>query len=115
VSSETFDLYRLARLAQDYLEAGNPREAVATLDYALRDLPDDRGLQRLQAQALFAFASLGRAESLLRELLEDDPTDPELLVLLARTLQRRGQRDEAAAVHGLLRAMGLDPLSGAYV
>ena len=112
MSSETFDLYRLA---QDYLEAGNPREAVATLDYALRDLPEDRGLQRLQARALFAFASLGRAESLLRALLEDDPTDPELLALLARTLLRGGRRDEAMAVDRLLQAMGLEAASGAHV
>jgi hypothetical protein len=59
VSTETFDLYRLA---PDYLGAGDPRAAVATLEYALRDLPDDRALQRLQAQALYAFPSLGRAE-----------------------------------------------------
>ena len=109
MNGDTYDLYRLA---QDYLLADNPREAVATLDYALREAPGDRALMRLQARALFDFAALGRAETVLRSLLDVEPTDPELLILLARVLRRAGRPAACVVVEKLLAAMGLDPVTG---
>ncbi|MDX6268146.1 MAG: hypothetical protein QOD70_2886 [Frankiales bacterium] len=106
------DTYELHRLAQEYLDAGNPREAVATLDYAMREAPGDRALRRLQARALFDFAALGRAESVLRSLLDAEPTDPELLILLARVLRRTGRAADSVVVEKVLAAMGVDPATG---
>ncbi|MCW2671836.1 MAG: hypothetical protein JWP14_425 [Frankiales bacterium] len=109
MNGDTYDLYRLA---QDYLRADNPREALATLDFALREAPADRALLRLQARALFDFAALGRAEAVLRSLLDLEPTDPELLILLARVLRRAGRPAEMVVVERVLAAMGLDPVTG---
>lgn len=90
--SEVYDLFRNGEL---YLAAGNARAAVAVLDQALQLAPNDRGLLRLHARALFSFASLGRAEHTLRALLELEPNDAEAAALLAATLRRRARPAEA--------------------
>ncbi|MCW2501020.1 MAG: hypothetical protein JWN87_2696 [Frankiales bacterium] len=90
--STVYDLYRDAEL---YLAEGNPRRAVAVLDEALVQEPGDPGLLRLLARGLFAFAALGRAEQVLRTLLDRDPVDAGSAALLGRVLSRQGRPAEA--------------------
>ena len=100
----TLDLYRAA---QGWLQEGQPREAVRLLELADEREPGDPAVRRLLARALFAFAALGRAEALARELVEADPSDAEAAVLLGRTLQRRGRAEEAG--RWLRLAAAMDP------
>lgn len=47
------------------------------------------------ARAYFGSAQLGRAESVLRELVDESPDDGYLHLLLGRTLQRQRRHDDA--------------------
>lgn len=58
-------------------------------------LHDTTELRVLLARAYFGSAQLGRAESVLSELVAERPTDGYLHLLLGRTLQRQGRHDDA--------------------
>lgn len=99
VDSTPFALrYELAqRLYEqaDYLRAAEALVELvdeATLDGTLHNTTD---LRLLLARAYFRSAQLGRAESTLRVIVEETPTDGYAHMLLGRTLQRRGRHDEA--------------------
>ncbi|HEU5144639.1 MAG TPA: tetratricopeptide repeat protein [Dermatophilaceae bacterium] len=79
----------------DYLRAAEALVELvdeATLDGTLHNTTD---LRLLLARAYFRSAQLGRAESTLRVIVEETPTDGYAHMLLGRTLQRRGRHDEA--------------------
>jgi Flp pilus assembly protein TadD len=52
-------------------------------------------LRTTLARAYFGSAQLGRAEAVLRELVDESPDDGYLHLLLGRTLQRQRRHDDA--------------------
>lgn len=68
----------------------------------------------LLARAYYQSAQLGRAETAARALVEADPTDVYAVLLLARTLQRRGRHAEAGTWLRRLDAMGYDTWSDEF-
>ncbi|MEO7752327.1 MAG: tetratricopeptide repeat protein [Terracoccus sp.] len=63
-------------------------------------------LRLLLARAYFHSAQLGRAEAVLVRLVEEEPTDAYAHLLLGRTLQRAGRREEAARPLALAEILG---------
>lgn len=79
----------------DYIAAGT---ALAELVMEVRDsdvLHDTTDLRILLARAYFGSAQLGRAESVLRDLVAERPADGYVHLLLGRTLQRQGRHEDA--------------------
>lgn len=68
----------------------------------------------LLARAYYHSAQLGRAEKAARALVEADPTDVYAVLLLARTLQRRGRHADAGTWLRRLDAMGYDTWSDEF-
>jgi Flp pilus assembly protein TadD len=83
---------------------------------ALRELVDESEgaehlhgtaeLRLLLARAFFGSAQLGRAETVLRGLVEDAPDDGYLHLLLGRTLQRQGRHGDAQRHLALAEVLG---------
>jgi Flp pilus assembly protein TadD len=83
---------------------------------ALRELLDEAGstetmhgtadLRILLARAYFGSAQLGRAETVLRRLVEEAPDDGYVHLLLGRTLQRQARHDDARAHLALAEVLG---------
>lgn len=68
-------------------------------------------LRLLLARAYYDSAQLGRAEAMLRPLIDESPTEAYAHLLLGRTLQRAGRHDEAARPLALAQVLGdYDPL-----
>lgn len=65
----------------------------------------------LLARAYYLSAQLAKAEAAARQLVENDPTDTYAVLLLARTLQRRGRHADAGTWLKRLDAMGYDTWS----
>ena len=63
-------------------------------------------LQLLLARAYFGSAQLGRAESVLRELVAKAPADGYLHLLLGRTLQRQARHEDARRHLALAEVLG---------
>ena len=63
-------------------------------------------LRLLLARAYFHSAQLGRAETTLRRIVEESPTDAYAHLLLGRTLQRAGRHAEAAQPLALAEILG---------
>lgn len=70
--------------------------------------PDNAEVALLLARSYYHSARLGRAETVLRQLLERWPSDAYGHLLLARTLQRDGRAEEGAKHLKLAEAMGLE-------
>jgi tetratricopeptide (TPR) repeat protein len=68
----------------------------------------------LLARSYYHSAQLGRAEATARALVEADPTDVYAVLLLARSLQRRGRHAEAATWLRRLDGMGYDTWSDEF-
>ena len=83
---------------------------------ALTELVDEAGaaetlhgtadLELLLARAYFGSAQLGRAETVLRRLVEGAPDDGYLHLLLGRTLQRRARHEDARRHLALAEVLG---------
>src|SRR6476661_4228446 len=69
-------------------------------------LHDTTELRVLLARAYFGSAQLGRAESVLRELVEERPADGHLHLLLGRTLQRQRRHEDARRHLALASVLG---------
>ena len=69
-------------------------------------LHDTTELRVLLTRAYFGSAQLGRAEALLRELVEERPADGYLHLLLGRTLQRQGRHFDARRHLALAEVLG---------
>jgi Flp pilus assembly protein TadD len=63
-------------------------------------------LRLLLARAYFHSAQLGRAETALRRIVDESPTDAYAHLLLGRTLQRAGRHAEAAQPLALAEILG---------
>ena len=92
VEADAYDLYRSAQLLLEEREA---LAAVALLEQASRQLPDERAIMRLLALAYYYSASFTAAELLLRRLVDADPLDADLLHMLGKTLELTGRPEQA--------------------
>jgi len=101
------------RLAEEYLDSGDPRSAVRLLEPLVSDDPKDRPAQGtattavrlLLARAYFHTAQLRRAEQQFRLVLDRDPTDHFAHFALGRTLERQSRPDEALRHYRIAAAM----------
>ena len=86
---------RRLRQADALLDLGDPLGTLTLLEPLLATYGDDPNVQLVAARAYFASAQLGRAERLLRLLVDRAPGDAYARHLLGRTLQRQGRGTEA--------------------
>ena len=93
------------RLAEGYLDGGEPLQAVTLLESVRESLPGDKTVELLLAQAYFHSAQLTRARGVLEPLVERDPTEVYTRFLLARTLERQGEADRAISQLRVVTAM----------
>ncbi|HEX5534057.1 MAG TPA: tetratricopeptide repeat protein [Actinomycetales bacterium] len=101
------ELYSEYRRAEDYLASGRPIWAARIVEPVVEADPSNRAALELLARAYFESAQLGRAESVLRKLVDDAPHDGWARHVLARTLERAGRRDEAAEHRRVATALGV--------
>jgi len=92
----------LAELVEE-LESPAVNEIAQAGDTVLHATTD---LRLLLARAYFHSAQLGRAESTLRRIVDESPTDAYAHLLLGRTLQRAGRHAEAAQPLALAEILG---------
>ena len=95
----------LEHLIMDKIDHDTRSPQDQTEPYTLGDAP------LLLARSYYHSAQLGRAEKAARSLVEADPTDVYAVLLLARTLQRRGRHADAGTWLRRLDAMGYDTWS----
>ena len=95
-----WDRARLLFEAKDYAKAA---QLLAEL---VDEVPFQTDLCLLLARAYFGSAQLGRAETVLRGLIEDAPDDGYLHLLLGRTLQRQRRHDDAQRHLALAEVLG---------
>jgi arylsulfatase A-like enzyme/tetratricopeptide (TPR) repeat protein len=102
---DTEDAYR--RLALVYWRGGQPREAIATLESALRNGVTQREVRNKLGQYL---AEAGQAQRAIALLEHDAGDDPDALVALGNSYQLAGRHADAlAAFHHIVE---VDPGSG---
>ncbi len=104
-------MYDRYRLAADYFEQRDYLRAAELLEGVIAEAGDDvaHGLtdaRLLLARSYYHSARLGRAETELRGLMEQDPGDGYATLLLGRTLQRLSRPDEARGLLNRAEAMG---------
>ena len=97
------------RLAEHYLDAGNPLQALHILEALEPEHAQESAARLLRARALYHSAQLGRARSELTAFVADHPSDTYARFLLGRTLEREHRPTEALPHHRLAAAMGDDP------
>lgn len=112
-----FDRYHYAqRLFRERRYAAAARE-LELLIAEQDDAAEHTGLgdaRLLLARAYYHSAQLDKAEAASRRLVEADPTDVYAVLLLARTLQRRGRHADAGTWLRRLDAMGYDTWSDEF-
>ncbi|RFU41414.1 tetratricopeptide repeat protein [Actinomadura logoneensis] len=102
----TYEEFQRAQMffeARDYISAARLLAPVAEAE------PGNGAVAELLARAYFHSAQLGRAEDAFRRLIEIDPCNGWAHEALARTLERRNRREEAARYRKLAVAMGVTP------
>ena len=97
------------RLAEGFLDGGNPRLAADLLEAARPRLDGDRAAELLLARAYFHTAQLSRARRVLEPLVEREPTDVWTRFLYARTLERQSEIERAASQLRIVTAMSDRP------
>jgi predicted Zn-dependent protease len=106
VSMDAVDRYHEAwRL----LKGQQPRDAITVLDPAVEQEPDSTSLRTLRAWAYFQSAHLAGAESDLRMIVEERPTDVWARFALGRTLERQSRLQDALPHLRLAAVMSGDP------
>lgn len=121
--------YERYDLARSYFEDGQYAKAASELEELLTDVaaarahldssgqgaesshadPVGHGLSEarlLLARAYFHTAQLGRAERAARDVIAESPQDAYAYLLLGRSLQRAGRRDEARGPLRLAQLLG---------
>jgi predicted DsbA family dithiol-disulfide isomerase len=93
------------RWAESLLEQRDPLGALVLLRPLLAEHGGDRSVRLLAARAWYRSAQLGRARAALEELVAEHPTDAYAHALLARTLQRMSEGEQAAPHLRLSAAM----------
>ncbi|WP_328875949.1 tetratricopeptide repeat protein [Streptomyces sp. NBC_00287] len=76
--------------AKDYIGAAR------LLTDVVEEAPEQTGPRLLLARAYYHSAQLSRAEEQLRRIIDRDPVEHYAHLMLGRTLERQGRRDEAA-------------------
>lgn len=103
---EPYDTYRWAETLfelRDYISAAD------VLTMLLEQLPDDSGrtaAEELLVRSYFYSARLDRAIDTARDVLQRDPADAYMALLLMRSLERAGRSEEAAAARRMAEALG---------
>ncbi|MBN0042800.1 tetratricopeptide repeat protein [Streptomyces actuosus] len=87
--AERWDRARLFFAAKDY--AG----AARVLDGLVEEVPEQTGPRLLLARSSYHSAQLRRAEAQLRLIVERDPVEHHARLMLGRTLERQGRKEEA--------------------
>lgn len=85
-------------IAQGHLAAGEIATTQAILAEALSQYPDSRELRRMQAGVLQKIGRGSDAESVLRELLNGEPSDVASVFALTNLLKEQGRTAAAASV-----------------
>ncbi|WP_369148007.1 tetratricopeptide repeat protein [Streptomyces sp. R44] len=91
--------------AQLFFEAKEYGTAIRILSGLVAEHPEQTAQRLLLARAYYHSAQLSRAEAELRAVLERDPVEHYARLMLGRTLERQGRRDEAAPHLRLAAAM----------
>ncbi|GGM73525.1 hypothetical protein GCM10012275_50270 [Longimycelium tulufanense] len=97
------------RYAEALLDARDPLGALRLLRPLLAE-HRDRAVRVLEARAYLVSAQLRRAERLLGELAEQDPTDDYVRYLLGQAVERQARVGEALRHHRLAAALRPDPV-----
>lgn len=84
------------------------KDAVDHFEAVLDDAPNDLNVREYLARAHFHRAALAPAEREARAVLDADPTNEYMLLLLARTLERQSRADEGAALRRRLATLSGD-------
>lgn len=79
---------------QDFLAAGQYKEAVAELEKALPHLPDNMGLKQVLAQAYYKVGELKKAISMLEIVRAADAANTGIALLLTNLYLEDGQLDK---------------------
>ncbi|GAA1333855.1 tetratricopeptide repeat protein [Saccharothrix algeriensis] len=109
------DIRQLLDHGREFRAAGDPSTAARFLAQAASHAPADRTVLTELALAHFQSAALGRAEGVLRELVDLDPSDGYARLLLGRTLSRQSRHAEALPQLRLAAALTRDPAVEAEV
>lgn len=80
-------------------------DAIRGLEAVLADNPGHTDAREYLARAYYLRASLAPAEREARTILEADPTNEYVTLLLARVLERQSRHDEAAGIRRVLVAL----------
>lgn len=88
----------LTRVSQRFPEAAPPTSVLERIARAREDAPDDRDLLDVAVRAREALESPGAARALIDEALRTSPEDPEVLMTLARFLERQGDARSAVQI-----------------
>jgi predicted Zn-dependent protease len=83
------------RVAYDLLAQRMPKEALDLIEKALAEDPANTGLRCLRAWAYMLRAQLQKAETELRDLVEETPDDIWSRHALGRVLERQSRLEEA--------------------
>ncbi len=102
------DLHSEYLRAELVLGSGQPTEAARILEPVADAHPGNEAVLELLGRSYFASAQLGRAEAVLRQLVELAPANGWARRALARTLERQSRRDEAVPHHRMADALGAD-------
>jgi hypothetical protein len=86
---ERWERAQLLFEARDFIVA-------ARLLVVVEEVPEQTGPRLLLARAYYHSAQLRRAEEQLRQVIDSDPVEHYAHLMLGRTLERQGRRDEAA-------------------
>lgn len=103
------DVMELLRKGRMFRAAGDPSGAARYLTEAAEHVPHDRTVLTELALAHFQSAALGKAEGVLRVLVDLDPSDGYTRLLLGRTLSRQSKHAEALPQLRLAAALTRDP------
>ncbi|MBK8445750.1 MAG: tetratricopeptide repeat protein [Micropruina sp.] len=81
------------------------RDAIEGFEKVLVAQPGHTEAREYLARAYYLRASLAPAERAARTILQSDPTNEYVTLLLARILERQSRHDEAAGVRRMLVAL----------
>ncbi|WP_199033762.1 tetratricopeptide repeat protein [Glycomyces salinus] len=94
------------RDAEEMLAKRDPLAALKFLEPLLRDHPEHPDVMLTAARAYFKSAQLNRALALSEKMVDSNPADFYARMLLGRTLQRLGRRDEAKGHLNMIEQLG---------
>ena len=102
------------RLARSQQDPGKGDDAVRTLQAASVKFPKEPAVKMSLASTLERERKYTEAEAVFRQMIADDPNDPNALNSFGYMLAERGQKlDEAVAF--VQRALKIEPGNGAYL